>query len=88
MLFRGRTIPLPPVARAEAFLRDEGMPPEVLPIGRRMITGAPATVRAAIEKVAEDYGADEVLVVTNTYEHIARLRSFELIAKAFELKAA
>ncbi|HXJ44956.1 MAG TPA: LLM class flavin-dependent oxidoreductase [Bryobacteraceae bacterium] len=82
MLFRGRTIPIPSVARAEAFLRDEGMPPELLPVGRRLITGSPATVRQAIETVAQNYNADELMVVTNTYDHNARRRSFQLIAEA------
>ena len=85
MLFRGRTIPIPPVARAAEFLKGEGMPPEVLPVGRRMITGSPVRVKAAIEKVATDYGADEALVVCNTHEHSARRRSIELIAMAFGL---
>ena len=83
MLFRGRTIPIPPVARAEAFLQSEGMPPELLPIGRRLITGAPATVRRSLEAVAQSYGADEIMVVTNTHDHQARRHSFEQIAKAF-----
>ena len=82
MLFRGRTIPIPPVARAEEFLKSEGMPAHLLPVGRRLITGSPAVVRTRIESVARDYAADEVLVVTNTFDHQARRRSFELIAAA------
>ena len=88
MLLRGRTIPIPPVERAESFLQHEGMPPELLPVGRRMITGSPATVRSSIEEVAASYGADEVLIVTNTFDHQARIRSFELIAEAFGLGAS
>ena len=37
----------------------------------------------AIGEVAASYGADEVLIVTNTFDHAARLRSFQLIAQAF-----
>jgi alkanesulfonate monooxygenase SsuD/methylene tetrahydromethanopterin reductase-like flavin-dependent oxidoreductase (luciferase family) len=83
MLFRGRTIPIPPVERAEAFLRSETMPAELLPVGRRLITGSPETVRKAIQAVADEYQADEVMIVTNTFDHAARVRSFELIAGAF-----
>jgi alkanesulfonate monooxygenase SsuD/methylene tetrahydromethanopterin reductase-like flavin-dependent oxidoreductase (luciferase family) len=35
--------------------------------------------------VAREYEADEVMVVTITYDHGARRRSYELIADAFEL---
>lgn len=82
MLFRGRSIPIPPVHRAEEFLRGEGVPAELLPVGRRLITGSPGTVRAAISRLVEEYTADEVLVVTNTHDHQARLQSFRLIAQA------
>ena len=36
-----------------------------------------------IETIASDYGAEEVIVVTITYDHGARRRSYELIADAF-----
>jgi alkanesulfonate monooxygenase SsuD/methylene tetrahydromethanopterin reductase-like flavin-dependent oxidoreductase (luciferase family) len=49
--------------------------------------GSPETVRAGLEEVAEEYGADEVLVVTMTYDHAARRRSYELIAEVFGLRA-
>jgi len=52
-------------------------------VGRRLITGSPGKVRRAIEAVAEEYGAEEVLVVTITHDHAARVRSYELIAGAF-----
>ena len=53
--------------------------------GRRRIVGRPDTVRAGIEEVAAEYGADEVIVVTITHDHDARRRSYELIAEAFGL---
>jgi len=39
-----------------------------------------------VEKVAEEYGADEVMIVTITYDHAARRRSYELISEAFGLR--
>jgi alkanesulfonate monooxygenase SsuD/methylene tetrahydromethanopterin reductase-like flavin-dependent oxidoreductase (luciferase family) len=83
MLYRGRPIPVPPVDRAEKFLELEGLPLEQLPAGRRIITGAPTTVRAALERVAAEYGAGEVFVVNIMHDHAARRRSYELIAQAF-----
>jgi alkanesulfonate monooxygenase SsuD/methylene tetrahydromethanopterin reductase-like flavin-dependent oxidoreductase (luciferase family) len=53
--------------------------------GRRAVIGTPEKVRAGLEEVAEQYGADEVIVVTITYDHGARRRSYELIAEAVDL---
>ena len=83
MLFRGRPIAVPPVEEALEFLRHEGAPMETLPAQRRIIAGSPSAVRKAIERVAADYGADEVFVVNILYDHAARLRSYELLAQAF-----
>jgi len=84
LLFRGRYIAVPTVAHAEEFLREEGVPLDALPVGRRIIIGNPARVRAAIEAVAEDYGAREVFIVNILYDHAARRRSYELIAEEFQ----
>jgi luciferase family oxidoreductase group 1 len=81
LLRQGRLIPVPPVERALRFLAQEN----VTPHRRRAVLGAPATVRAGIEEVAAQYGAEEAIVVTITYDHEARRRSYELIADAFEL---
>ena len=62
-LFRGRQIPVPPVEAAREFLAGEALPYEMLPAGRRLLTGSPARLRQAIESVAADYGAEEVFVV-------------------------
>jgi luciferase family oxidoreductase group 1 len=86
MLRRGRLIPVPPPEEAVRFLEREG---EALPGGhrRRAILGTPAQVREGIEQVAGEYGAEEVIVVTITYDHAARRRSYELIAAEFGLDA-
>jgi luciferase family oxidoreductase group 1 len=86
-LFRGRTIAVPPVDEAERFLQAEGLPPELLPAGRRIITGSPARVRGYVAAVADEYGAEEVLLVNIMYDHGARRRSYELAAEVFGLKA-
>lgn len=83
MLFRGQSIPVPAVEKAESFLKGEGLPAEMLPAGRRIITGNPRNVRAAIEEVAASYGAEEVLLVNILHDHAARRRSYELIAEEF-----
>ena len=82
-LYRGRFIPVPPVKAAEEFLKHEGLPPEELPGGRRLITGSPEKVRREIEAVATDYGADEIFVVNVMHDHQARMESYRLLAGAF-----
>ena len=80
LLFRGVLIPVPTVEKAEEFLAREGIAPQSLPIRRRIIAGDPQQVRAALESVAAEYGAEEVFVVNILYDHAARVRSYELTA--------
>ncbi len=83
MLRRGRLIAVPPVEQALRFLASEG---EAVVRGSRRITaGTPEQVRAGLETIAHQYGADELIVVTITYDHAARRRSYELLAEAFGL---
>ena len=46
----------------------------------RSIIGSPATVRAGIEAFTAETGADELMIVSDVYDHSKRLHSFELIA--------
>ncbi len=46
----------------------------------RSIIGSPNTVRAGIDALVAETGADELMIVSDVYDHAARLRSFELIA--------
>ena len=86
LLHRGELIPVPPIEKALSFLAAEGERPSGLPRTRRRIVGSPTTVRAGLEAVARDYGVDEVMVVTITYDHADRRRSYELIAEACGLR--
>ena len=88
MLRRGRLIAVPPPETAVRFLASEGESHATAPAGRRAIVGAPDKVRAQVEQLAADYGADEVIVVTITHDHAARRRSYELLAEGFDLGAA
>jgi alkanesulfonate monooxygenase SsuD/methylene tetrahydromethanopterin reductase-like flavin-dependent oxidoreductase (luciferase family) len=82
---RGHLIAVPPPDESLEFLaaddRTHGQPhPE-----RRAATGSAATARAELEDVVARYGAEEAIIVTITYEHEARRRSYELLADAFLL---
>jgi luciferase family oxidoreductase group 1 len=49
----------------------------------RMSVGSPATVRAKLMPLVEATQADEVMMTTMIFDHAARKRSYELVAKAF-----
>ncbi len=90
MLRRGQLIPVPAPEAASDWLEREGRvnaPSNRTPPTRRTVVGSPETVRAGIEQAAAEYGADEVIVVTITHDHAARLRSYELLADAMGLAA-
>jgi luciferase family oxidoreductase group 1 len=48
---------------------------------RAAIVGSSSTVKARLENVIAETGADEVIAVTDTYEHEDRLRSYELLSE-------
>jgi luciferase family oxidoreductase group 1 len=84
LLRRGQLIAVPPPEQALRFLELDdrsGQPRSE----RRAVVGSPETVRAQLQEVVASYGAEEVIVVTITYEHAARRRSYELLAEMFEL---
>jgi luciferase family oxidoreductase group 1 len=82
---QGDLIPVPPVEAALQFLKDHAGSGDAVARRRRAIVGAPATVRPKLEALAAEYAADELMIVTITYEHAARRRSYELLADAFSL---
>lgn len=51
----------------------------------RSVIGSPDTVRAGIDALIAETGADELMVVSDVYDHAARLRSLELIAEVCEI---
>jgi len=87
LLQRGQLIPVPPVEKAIAFLDADGprASPGLPMRTRRRVVGSPARVKSGLEDVAREYQADELMIVTITFDHEARRRSYELIADAFAL---
>ena len=78
----GKLISVPSVETAVKFLEQ---PPTALPIARRrrITIGTKDTVRAGLEAVASEYGAEELMIVTITHDHEARRDSYTFIAEAF-----
>jgi luciferase family oxidoreductase group 1 len=48
---------------------------------RAAIVGSPASVKTGLEKLIAATGADEVIVVTDTWDHDARLQSYRLVSE-------
>jgi luciferase family oxidoreductase group 1 len=88
LLRRGQLISVPTPETAVAFLKREGKQPNGDRPGRRGIIGSPETVRSGLDALAAEYQADEVIVVTITYDHQVRRRSYELLAEAMDLQSA
>ncbi|MGB8580508.1 MAG: LLM class flavin-dependent oxidoreductase [Candidatus Sulfotelmatobacter sp.] len=71
---------LPPVDSMESLWRDDGEKAAVESRLHAAIVGSNATVKAGLEKLVGETGADEVIVVTDTYEHEDRLQSYRRVA--------
>lgn len=85
LMNQGKLIQVPPIDKALEFLAHNGRDADSVARPRRAIIGSPQTVRRGIEEVARLYQAEEVMIVTITYDHQDRRRSYELIAEEFEL---
>ncbi len=86
LLRQGHLIEIPPVEKALRYWESRDSEPRAPGGGRRRaIIGSPETVRAGLEEVAQEYQAQELTILTITYEHAARRRSYELVAEAMGL---
>jgi luciferase family oxidoreductase group 1 len=85
LLRRGQLIAVPPPDEALAFLAADDIAAGQPRSERRAILGAPEAVRGELEEVVASYGAEEAIVVSITYAHEDRRRSYELLAEAFGL---
>ena len=79
-LIRNRPVELlPPVDSMETLWQDW----ERAAVEEKLaaaIVGADATVKAGLKKIVEETGANEAIVVTDTYDHAARLHSYQRVA--------
>jgi len=85
LLRRGQLIAVPPPEDAREFLAADDRAGGGPRSERRAILGSPATVGRELEEVVARYGAEEAIVVSITYDHLARRRSYELLAEVFGL---
>jgi luciferase family oxidoreductase group 1 len=76
-------LPSPEEARAYPYTLIERA--QVQASRARHVIGSPATVRAQLDDLIAQTGADELMVTSMIHSHAARLRSFALLADAFGL---
>ena len=81
-LVAGKPIAVPSIEDALAWLDTN---PLASRRNRRTTLGTPAEVHAGLDTVAEEYRADEVMLVNILPDHAARRRSYELVAAEYGL---
>jgi luciferase family oxidoreductase group 1 len=77
------TLPSPEEALAHAY--TDGERDQLRRYRRAQVLGDAEGVRAQLDALLEEAGADELMVLTMVHDHAARLRSYELLARAFGL---
>lgn len=89
-VMQGDIRPFPSEEEAEAALAGmDKVARSNIEMNRRLqVIGTPETVKRQLEAMAADYEVDELVVVTITHSYEDRARSYELLARAFELEAA
>ena len=81
-----RTFPTAEEVRAHRFTADDQA--HLAHNRNRVVSGTPEQVHAQFTKMAADYDVNEITAVTITADFQDRLRSYELLAEAFELAPA
>jgi luciferase family oxidoreductase group 1 len=77
--------PIPPVEEALAHEYSASELTRIAYNRRRQVVGRPAQVRERLIALTHDYDVDELVVVSICFDFAARMRSYELLAEAFEL---
>ncbi|MXP41111.1 MsnO8 family LLM class oxidoreductase [Altererythrobacter soli] len=81
-LFRGaRGLSKPPIDDIDSYWSPRERA-QAMTMLQRSIVGSPETVAQGIDRLVAETGADELMIVSDVYDHAQRLRSFELIASA------
>jgi alkanesulfonate monooxygenase SsuD/methylene tetrahydromethanopterin reductase-like flavin-dependent oxidoreductase (luciferase family) len=79
-IFRGaRGLSQPPIDDIESYW-SPAEKTQAMSMLARSIVGSPDTVRTGIDALVAETAADELMIVSDVYDHAKRLRSFELIA--------
>ena len=85
-LGQGQHLPYPPPEVALNYDYSDHERAVVEQSKANRFVGDPAFIKAQLEDLAARHGADELVILTITYDFAARKRSYELIAEAFGLQ--
>jgi luciferase family oxidoreductase group 1 len=84
-LLRNRAGAFPSIEEALAYEYSDEEKTMLRAIEQRGIVGTPEQVRGRLLALGESYGVDDFVILTITYDHADRVRSYELLADAFGL---
>jgi luciferase family oxidoreductase group 1 len=82
---KGINAPVPSYEESLRYACNEAERRRVAYNRRRLVLGAPETVRDRLLALQRVFEADELMVITITGYYETRLRSYELLARAFDL---
>ena len=85
---RGEYRPLPSPEEAAAAPMGDRERELIRKHRRQLFVGTPAIVKARLDELAMATRADEIMITSPIYHHAARKRSYELVAKAYDIAPA
>ena len=84
-LRRGRPAPVPPPVRDFVMDVSPFERAQFEPVLASAVVGSHETVRRRLQQFVSETSADELIVVSQLYEHAARVRSYAIVASAWGL---
>ena len=83
---QGLNTPIPTLAQAESQRYSERELAYIRSQRARTVIGDPSQVRARLLQLREQFNADELMILTITGDYASRLKSYQLLAREFELQ--
>ncbi|AZB43142.1 LLM class flavin-dependent oxidoreductase [Bacillus sp. FJAT-42376] len=74
---------VPPFEEADAYVLTEEEKEQLEKMKARQIIGSPPVVKKKLMKMAAEYDANEVMILSITHRESEKIRSYELIAQEF-----
>ena len=84
----GVNAPVPTLEEAAGYPYTEADRRRIAHHRRRVVLGTPGEVRERLLEMRATFEADELMVITITGDYDSRMKSYELVAQAFDLKSA
>jgi luciferase family oxidoreductase group 1 len=84
---KGIDAPVPTLAEAQAYRYADRERAYVQQQRARLVLGDPPTVRERLLALAEEYEADELMILSITGDYESRRTSYRLVAEAFQLES-